>query len=165
MVGNVPQRIVKMRNELKAQKVSSGIVYSQLLMPTNTPQLSYTGTASWNSSTTSPIARVRFRFTRTDGLLEPPLINFTHTSSYSPSYRDYAQSNGFSFSPTVDMSYFDTQNIEAYIGGVGDGYVDFYIDYKTSIRTLFFSLNSVQISTTCQAISNDYGQLTVERVK
>lgn len=164
MVMDVQNKVTQLRNEVKAQKVYSGLTYSQLLLPENTPTQSYSGNIDLSRSG-EPIARVRFRFTRTDGLLEPPLINFTHTSSYSPSYRDYAQSNGFSFSPTVDMSYFDTQNIEAYIGGVGDGYVDFYIDYKTSIRTLFFSLNSVQISTTCQAISNVYGQLTVERVK
>lgn len=165
MIYDVEKRIVKLRNEIKAQKVGAGITYSQLLMPSNTPQLSYTGTASWNSSTDYPIARVRFRFTRTDGLTDPPLVNFTHTSTYSPTFKQYAASSGFSFSPNIDMDYQDDDNIEGYIGEVGDGYVDFYVDYSTSIRKDLFTLSSVQISTTCQAVANVYGTLTVERVK
>lgn len=165
MIYDVEKRIVKLRNEIKAQKVGSGLTYSQLLMPSNTPQLSYTGTATWNNSTESPIARVRFRFIRTDGLNDPPLINFTHNSTISPTYKEYAIANGFTFTPTIDMSYFDSSNIEGYIGGVGDGYIDFYVDYGLHFRNMFFSLNSLQISTTCQAIANVYGYLTVERLK
>lgn len=165
MITDVERRIVKLRNELKAQKVSAGITYSQLLMPSNTPELEYTGTANWNSSTTFPIARVRFRFIRTDGLTDPPLVNFTHNSTYSPTYKKFAQDNGFVISPDIDMSFFDNENIEGYIGAVGDGYVDFYVDYGTAIRNQLFSLSSIQIATTCQVISNVQGYLTVERLK
>lgn len=165
MIYDVEKRIVKLRNEIKAQKVSAGLTYSQLLMPENTPQLSYTGTATWTSSTTAPVARVRFRFTRTDGLTDPPLINFTHTSACSPTYKEYAVANGFSFSPDIDMTYLDSEIIEGYIGEIGDGYVDFYVDFGMSIVSRYYTLSSIQISTTCQAISNVYGTLTVERLK
>lgn len=165
MLTDVEKRIVKLRNELKAQKVNAGIAYSQLLMPSNTPRLSYSGTANWSSSTTFPIARVRFRFIRTDGLTDPPLVNFTHDSTYSPTYKKFAQDNGFVITPNIDMLFFDNENIEGYIAEVGDGYVDFYVDYSISIREMFFSLNAIQIETTCQVVANVQGYLTAERLK
>ena len=163
MIRDTQQRIVEIRNELQAQKVFSGLIYSQVLMPENTHQLSYTGEATWSGSEDAPIARVRFRFTRTDGLVDPPLINFTHTSSFSPTYKQFAEANGFVFSGG-DLSFFSTQGIEGYIADIGDGYVDFYVDFKASIKNLLFSRNSVSISTTCQAVSNVYGTLSVERL-
>lgn len=163
MIGDVQQKIVKLRNELQAQKVSAGVSYSQLLMPENTPTLDYSGSASWTSSTTGLIARIRYRFTRTDGLMDPPFINFAYNADYSPTYKEFAIANGFSFSQG-NVSYFDYRDIEAYIYAVGDGYVDFYIDWKNSIKNALFSLNSVTITASCQAISNVYGTLSVERL-
>lgn len=159
MIYDVEKRIVKLRNEIKAQKVSAGLTYSQLLMPSNTPQLNYTGTATWGGS--SPAARLRFRFTRTDGSSDPPLVNFTHASSLSPSYKQFAASNGFSFSPNLDLSYIDDGGIEGYIGAVGDGYIDYYVDY-TNLN--INRIGTAQISTTCQVIANVYGTLSVERI-
>lgn len=163
MQSNTQKRIVELRNELRAQKVASGLTYSQLLMPDNTPSLSYSGTASWTSSTTGPVARVRFRFERTDGLIDPPLINFAHDSSYSPTYKEYAESNGFVFSGG-NLSYLTDGKIEVYIGEVGDGYVDFYVDYANSLKTTLAYLSSITISTTCTAIANVKGTLSVERI-
>lgn len=163
MIADTQQRIAKVRNEVKAQKVSSGLTYSQLLMPENTPQLSYTGTASWSGSPSGAIARIRFRFTRTDGLTDPPLINFTHTSSYSPTYEQFAIDNGFSITP-ANLAPFTNQDIEGYIAGVGDGYVDYYVDFNAGIASALFSLSSVGISVSCQVIANVYGTLDMERL-
>lgn len=165
MIYDVEKRIVALRNELQSQKVSSGIAYSQLLLPRNTPILSYYGTASWTNSTTAPIARLRFRFSRTDGQLDPPLINFTHLSYCTPTYKEYAIDNGLSFSPNVDMGYQDSSVIEGYIAELGDGYVDFYVDFGAKIMKNYFSLDSIGIRSTCQVISNVYGELSVERLK
>ena len=157
------QKIVKMRNELKAQKVYSGLTYSSLLLPENTPSLSYSGTASLSGSGSTPVARVRFRFTRSDRINSTPLVNFAYDASCSPTYKQFAEANGFSFSAN-DLSYLDSTDITGYIGEIGDGYVDYYVDYDAYMRTKFFSLNSIGISISCQAISSVSGTLSVERL-
>lgn len=159
----VQQKIVELRNELQAQKVYSGLSYSQLLYPENTPSLSYTGTASLSGSGETPVARVRFRFTRTDGINETPLVNFAYDASYSPSYKQFAESYGWSFTGN-NFDFFEKEDISGYISGTGDNYVDFFIDFNYTIRDALFSLSSIGISATCQAIVAVNGTLSVERI-
>lgn len=161
MVMGVQNRMTKLRNEVQSQKVYSGLTYSQLLLPENTPSQTYSGTADLSGS--GPVARLRFRFTRTDGLTTPPMINFAYSASISPTYRSFAESNGFSFSAN-DLTYLDNTNISGYIATVGDGYVDFYVDFNSYLRTMFFSRSTLSISVTCQAIANVQGSLTVEKI-
>ena len=163
MKTDVPQRVVALKNELRAYKVASGITYSQLLMPDNTPTESYSGTASLSGSGSTPVARLRFRFTREDGFLEAPMINFAYSANISPTYRSFAESNGFTFSAD-DLSYLDRLQIAGYIAELGEGYVDYYLDFSSNLRDMFFSLNSLSISATCEAIANIKGSLSVERL-
>lgn len=163
MRSNVQQRIVELRNELKAQKVSSGLTYPSLLLPENTPSLTYSDTASLSGSGTTPVARVRFRFERNDGMIDAPLINFAFTASFTPTYAQFAINQGFTITGD-DLGSYDFMVVSGYIGEVGDGYVDFYVDFGNELRDDFFNLNSISFSTTCQAISNVYGTFTVERV-
>lgn len=162
MISDVQLRLVKARNELKAQKVYSGLAYSQLLLPENTPQQSYSGTASLSGSG-KPLARLRFRFRRTDGLIDPPMINFAFTANYSPEYDDFVRSKGFTISGD-DLGYFNWREVDGYIAELGDAYVDFYVDFSSSIRDDLFSVNSISFSVNCQAISNVNGTLEVERL-
>ena len=162
MIQDVQQRIVKFTNELKAQKVYSGLTYSQLLLPERSPTLSYSGIA--NLSGSGLVARLRFRFTRTDGLIEPPFINFAYSFSILPTYKEFAQSNGFIFSAD-DLTYIDRSSVAGYISEIGDGYVDFYVDFNSELRGRYFSLESININAACQAIANIEGNLTVERLK
>lgn len=160
---NIQQKLVNLRNKIKEQKIYSGLTYSQLLLPENTPQLTYSSTVSLGDSI--PLARVRFRFTRDDDLTDPPMINFAYNTSISPTYKEFAQSNGFVFSADDnDLSYIDRGFIYGYIAQVGDGYVDFYVEVDTGLKSSFFSLNSMSFSVTCQAIVNVKGTLTVERL-
>ena len=161
MVMDVQNKVTQLRNEVKAQKVFSGLTYSQLLLPENTPTQSYSATVSLSGS--GPVARIRFKFTRTDGINEPPLINFAYSASISPTYRAFAESYGFSFSAN-DLSYIDRSAISGYIGELGDGYVDFLVEFDSSLRSMFFSRSDLGIAITCQAIANIRGNLTAERV-
>lgn len=161
MVLDVQNRVTKLSNEVRAQKVYSGLTYSQLLLPENNPTQSYSGTASLSGS--GPVARIRFRFTRTDGLTAPPMINFAYTASISPTYKAFAESYGFSFSAD-DLTYIDTTNVGGYIADLGDGYVDYYVEFNAYLRNMFFSRDSLSISVTCQAIANVEGTLSVERL-
>lgn len=161
MVMDVQNKVTQLRNEVKAQKVFSGLAYSQLLLPENTPTQSYSGTASLSGS--GPVTKIRFRFTRTDGVNEPPLINFAYSASISPTYRAFAESYGFSFSAN-DLSYIDRTQVSGYIASLGDEYVDFYVEFNQYLRHIFFSRSDLGISVTCQAIANVKGTLVVERI-
>lgn len=161
MVMDVQNKVTQLRNEVKAQKVFSGLTYSQLLLPENTPTQSYSGTASLSGS--GPVAKIRFRFTRTDGINEPPMINFAYSASISPTYRAFAESYGFSFSAN-DLSYIDRRQVSGYIASLGDEYVDYYVEFSEYLRDIFFSRSDLGISVTCQAIANVKGTLVVERI-
>lgn len=163
MIYDVEKRLAAVHNELKAQKVYSGLTYSQLLLPQNNPVESYSGTASLSDSGDGPVARLRFRFTRSDGVDEPPLVDFAATTTLSPTYKEFAESYGFSFTAN-DLSYLDLIGVFAYIGELGDGFVDFYVDFDSYLRSAFFSLNSIEISARVQAMANVKGTLVVERV-
>lgn len=165
MENNVQKKLVELSNEVKAQKVYSGLAYSNLLLPENTPTLTYSGTASLSGSggSNTPVARLRFRFTRDDGLLDPPLINFAFTANFTPHYKDFLVSQGFSISGS-DLDYFDWIETYGYINEAGDGYVDYYVDFDATIRDYYFSVSSISLTVTCQAISNVYGSFVVERL-
>ena len=163
MITDVERRLVKLRNEVKAQKVNSGLAYSQLLLPENTPTQTYSDTASLSGSGATPVARIRFRFTRTDHIAEPPMINFAFSAAYSPTYKEFAESQGWAIQAN-DFTYPMLQDIEGYINEIGDGYADFYVDYTSIIRSKLFSVSTIGISITCQAITNVPGTLVNERL-
>lgn len=160
---NTQSRLVELRNEIKAQKVASGLTYSNLLLPENTPTVSYSGTASLPASGNNPVARLRFRFSRTDGIVEPPLINFAYSVSYSPTHKEFLISHGFTISGD-DVDVFDWLDGNGYIAETGDGYVDFYVELLSTLGTDYFDLNSLSYQVTCQAIANVRGTLVVERL-
>lgn len=161
MVLDVQNKVTKLRNEVRSQKVFSGLTYSQLLLPENTPTVTFSDTVSLSGS--GPVAKIRFRFTRTDGLLSTPFINFAYSGSISPTYKSFAESYGFSFSAN-DLSYIDRARMSGYISDLGDGYVDYCVEFSSYLRDIFFSRNSLNISVTCQAIANVQGTLSVERI-
>ena len=160
---NAQSRLVSIRNELKAQKSYSGIAYSRLLMPENTPSQTYSGSIGLSGSGNGPLARVRFRFTRTDGLTDPPLVNFAFTASISPTYAEFTRSAGFDFTGN-DLDYINSRQISGYIGATGDSTVDFYVDYSRGLSSMFFSINSLGTFINCQAIANVKGTLIEERI-
>lgn len=163
MKRDIQQRIVALRNELQSQKVFSGLTYSQLLLPENLPTQTYSGNASLSGDPNSVVARVRFRFTRTDGLMETPAINFTQECKLSPTYAEFVRGNGFTVSGN-DLGYYNQWEVSSYVSEIGDGYVDFTVDLQSSCRRTFFSIDSIAFETVCQAITSVRGILTVERL-
>lgn len=165
MKKDIQQRIVEIRNELEAQKVYSGLTYSSLLLPENTPTKTYSGTINLSGGTATEVARIRFRFVRTDGLSYPPMINFANEITITPSYSQYAINNGFTITGNdIDSANLLGSEVVGYIYELGDNYVDYYVDFSSSLRGRFFSLSSLSISVTVQAISNVIGTMTAERL-
>lgn len=164
MINDVQQRLVKARNELKAQKVASELAYSQLLMPENTPSVSYSGVVTDSgSSRYDTLARCRVRFTRTDGVNETPFVNFTYDFRFSPTYVEFEASWGTTVSGD-DVGYVDEQGYVGYIAEAGSNYVDFYIDVTTDVVLSFAPFTSLNFSFTAEAISTVPGNLTVTRL-
>lgn len=163
MTSDIQRRIVALRNEIQGQKTFSGLAFSQLLLPENTPTQTYSGTASLSGGLYDPVAKVRFRFTRDDGLIEAPAINFAYECTTSPTYVEFVRGVGFTISGD-DLGYFDQWGISGYVSEIGDGYVDFIVAIQAAVREAFFSLNSISFSVTCQAVTNVLGTLIVERI-
>ena len=162
MIYDVEKRLAAVHNELKAQKVYSGITYSQLLLPENNPVESYSGSISLSGGGTGPLARLRFRFTRLDGSLDTPLVDFASRVSISPTYKEFAEANSFVFSKG-DLSYTTILGVNTYIGELGDGYTDFYVDFEQDLAFYYFSLSNLSVSVQVQAMANIKGTLIVTR--
>ena len=169
MIGDVQQRIVKLRNEIKAQKVARELTYSQLLMPENTPSITYRGTLTHSGGPIDDVvARCRVRFTRTDGVDATPFVNFPFVLTLSPTYQEYEASIGVTVTGD-DPGCVDEQCYVGYIADSGDNWVDFYVDLTYYAIANFDSFErpftSLDFSFTVEAISTVPGRLTVERVK
>lgn len=161
---DVEKRIVALRNEVKAQKVARELAYSQLLMPENTPSISYSGTATVQGQERfDTLARCRVRFTRTDGKQGAPFVNFPFSFAFSPTYREFEQSVGNTVTGD-DVDFVDEQCYVGYVAGAGPNYVDFYIDVTTEVVLNWTPFTSIDFSFTVEAISNVPGTLSVERI-
>lgn len=162
MIGDVQQRLVKVRNELAAQKVISELAYASILWPENTP------TATWSGSlalqiTDGVVARFQVRFKRNDGNFGAPYVDFAQTVSFTPTFPDYVISQGVSISGN-DLNYVDDQNYTGYVAGTGDDYVDYYIDFLADLLSNYDTLASVDVSITAEAICMIKGTLTITRL-
>lgn len=162
MINDTQSRIVKLRNELKAQKVTSELVYSSILWPENTPTKTWSGSLALQLSG-DVVARFRVRFERTDGIDGAPFVDFAQRVSFSPTYKAYTQSLGWSVSGN-DVSYVDDQNYTGYVAGAGENYVDYYIDFTRDLISNYFSLSSISVVIEAQAIAMVDGNLTITRL-
>lgn len=163
MIGDMEQRLIRLRNELKAQKVASELAYSSILWPANTPQQSWTGTITFPQSPQNVIARLRVRFTRTDGVSGAPFVDFAQNVTYTPTYYDYSVSQGWTVTGN-DINYVDDQAYTGYIAAAGSNYVDYYVDFLRDLESNYFTLNSVQVTLNVEAISMVEGSLTITRL-
>ena len=165
MLQDVQSRLVKIRNEIRAQKVARELTYSQLLLPENTPSISYSaylpvGTTAQNGI----VARCRVRFTRSDGIDSTPFVNFPFSLTLSPTYKEFQEDQGVSVSGN-DVGYVDEQCFVGYVAGAGTNYVDFYIDITETLITVFDpNYPGVTFSFTVEGVSTAPGTLTVTRI-
>lgn len=164
MISDVEKRLVKIRNEIKAQKVARELAYSQLLMPENTPTINYSGTVAYQGQERfDTLARCRVRFTRTDDGEGAPFVNFPFSFNFVPNYADFIREQGLNMTGD-DIEFVDEQCYVGYIAEEGSNYVDFYIDITTEVIFNFEPFTSLDFNFTVEAISNVPGELTVERI-
>ena len=162
MINDVQQRIVKARNELKAQKVAMELAYASILWPENTPEVNWNGSVDLQLSG-DVVARFRVRFTRSDGNSGAPYVDFAQNVTFSPTYLEYSTSLGWTVTGN-DVNYVDDQNYTGYVAGAGDNYVDYYIDLSRDLISNYFGLSSINVAIRVQAICMTNGNLSITRI-
>ena len=165
MIKDVQNRLVKIRNEIKAQKVARELAYSQLLMPDNTPTKTYSGyipvgTTAQNGT----VARCRVRFTRIDGINSTPFVDFPFDLKFSPNYVQFEASQGVTITGD-DTEYVDEQCFVGYIAEAGTNYIDFYIDVTDTLLMVFDpNFPGITFSFTVEAVSTAPGTIDITRL-
>jgi len=152
---SVQNRLVKVENELKAQKTASELAYSSILFPENTPSATILGTIDFSVQST---ARISATFQRRDGKSEIPFVDFAVDIDVED-YADWVESIGGTVSGR------DPHNADRlhyiYCASVGNGAVEYYIDV---IPLSNYGGLPVGFSATVEAISSVEGTLTLERI-
>lgn len=161
MLQDVQSRIVKIRNELKAQKVASELAYSSMLWPDNAPTISYSGSIDLNNFT-DPAARVAITFTRDDGGDTTPYVDLAVDSDVFGFY-DWVKSIGGTVTGR-DYACEENSYFEVYAESTTTNSVTFYVDVNQSVYALSGRLNSTTFSINAVAISPISGTLSVSRV-
>ena len=155
---SVQNRLVRLENELKAQKTASTLAYSSMLFPENTPVASISGTISTTTLRT-PMARLEATFTRSDGRTETPFVDFAYYLEMD-SFADWVENIGGTVSgPDKDAS--NSANTIGYLAEATNGTVKFFIDFSVGI--VKEGQSSVSFSIDVQAISPVEGTLTIAR--
>lgn len=162
MRNDVQQRLVRIRNELRAQKVAMELAYSSILWPQNAATASITESLNLEL-TDGVVARFRIRFQRTDGINTTPCVDFAQSVSFSPTYTEFTQSQGATVSGN-DVGYVDDQNYTGYVSGAGADYVDYYIDFLRDLISNYYALSTVTVTINAEAIAMVSGQLIITRV-
>lgn len=161
MIQDVQSRIVKVRNELKAQKVASELAYSAMLWPDNAPTATYNGTIDLNNFT-DPAARVAITFTRSDGADSTPYVDLAADTDIF-SFYDWVRSIGGTVSGR-DYACEKNNLFVVYADSTTNNSVTFYIDVSQNVYSLSGRLNSTTFSIGISAISPVAGTLSVTRV-
>lgn len=149
----------KIQNELNALKVATPLNLGQLRMTDQTPSISYSG--SFNTASHDLVtARLEVTFTRSDGIVAPPLVDFAYECSVSPTYPQYLATQGISFTgnDTTDLLDF---YIHGYEYETGSNSVTFYIDFMNAVAP--YAGAAATISATVKAISTVPGSLSLVR--
>lgn len=155
--------MVRARNEIRAQKVATELAYSSILFPENTPHATWTGTITFPQYPDNVIARLRVRFTRSDGMEGAPFVDFAQSVTISPSYAAYSASIGWTVTGN-DIGYVDDQEYTGYVAEAGSDYVDYYIDFLRDLAGNYYTLSSVQVTVEVDAISMVDGTLNITKV-
>lgn len=159
-MNSVQQRLVRIRNELRAQKVASERAYSSMLWPENAPTASYNGTFNgYEPASEEVYARVIATFTRTDDKGGAPLVDLAVDSELytrEQSIKDLGgQISG------RDLAYGNNGAFNIYVAETTDSSVTFNIDILTT--ALLAAQETIPFNLFATAISPVPGTLTLRR--
>lgn len=161
---NVQFRLNKIRNEQRAQKVASTLNYGNLILPSSTPSASYSGTVTNTVDTATGVnARWIATFTRSDGIVKTPQVDFPWDYTLDRGYYDDQLASGWVTSATGrDKRAIDELPFKEGMYELGSNYVKWRIDIAGS--WFYVATNGTGVHLTAQAVSMVPGTLTLVRV-
>lgn len=164
MQENVQARIVAIRNELAAQKQASKLAYGQLTSTNLTPTAHWQGDVDTNTPLEpwGRVAEFRARFTRTDGVSSPPIVDFAYSASASPTAIEILRQQGHTITAD-DIEALYEGGMSGWVSNIGENYVDFAVSLESS-SLVARNTGTVGVSIDVVAISPIRGELTIERV-
>lgn len=175
MTVGAENRLVKLRDELQSIKQAPTLGYPKTLKPENTPERSQSATITHRGSASGVMAEWRARYTRTDGINKPPLVDFPYSVSFSPTYASY-QRDVLGHSGADNSGYVERQCYDGFVSGSGQDYIDFSIvinnrlvDYYAYPEPTEDEPNpepvEVRVNVIVQAVATVPGTLTLERAR
>ena len=164
MFDNTQHRLVKLRNELNAYKVSSPLNYGALTHPETTPGGTFSGIVHAYEPILNNMIFARFlaRFTRTDGVNLTPYVDFAFDYTVNPNLRQQYVALGYSITGR-DVEAWYERCFTGHIIETGSNYVVYAIDANNYWYTLTSNAQAT-VTLNVQALSPVEGKLTLERV-
>lgn len=174
MDSTTQMRIVKLRNEIRAQKQASELAWGQLAFPEDTPVATFNGpidlSAPIRAGTEILTCRFVARFTRTDGQTGAPLVQFAFDFNVSPTTIEIERQRGATVTTTSDEQLY-WRGISAHVLNSGDDWVEYEISFDdatgywlmTSRAYDILGVQNVNLELNVYAISPVVGTLTLER--
>lgn len=167
-------RIVKLRNEIRAQKQASELAWGQLAFPESTPVATFNGSIDLSQPIRAgtEILTCRFvaRFTRTDGQTGAPFVQFPFDFKVSPTTIEIERQRGATVTTTSDEQLY-WRGISAHVLNSGDNWVEYEISFDdttgywlmTSRTYDIVGIRNVNLELNVYAVSPVTGDLTLER--
>lgn len=160
---NVTRRLLSIQNEQRAQKVATSLNYGQLKLPENTPSASWSGRVRNLINMAEGVnARWVATFTRSDGVVSPPLVSFPYDYSLERYfYDDLIASGQLTGVTSRDKRANDEYNFFDSLLEVGSNYVKWKIEI--SGQWYYEASDGTIVNLSVQAVSMVPGTLTLER--
>jgi len=160
----VENRLVKIRNEQRAQKAVSKFSYSSIVKPETIPTKTWSGNVANQVNPTGVSARWVLTFTRTDGKDKVPMVDFPWNVVLGKGhYEDYLTAGIYTSVSGRDKHAYDIFSFTEGVYEIGSNYIKWRIDISGD-RWYYQSSNGTTVNLTVQAISVVEGELTIERV-
>lgn len=163
---NVQARIVAIRNEQRAQKKAVQLGYGQLVVP-DPPRKTWSGAIDPSNPLNSEyIAKFKARFTRTDGVNQPPLVDFSYTLAASRTNIDARRERGNIIAAT-DIDALLEGGHSGWVSTAANNYTEFSIVIRDSGSQGYFMTTTTgtsMVALSVTALSPVPGILTIERV-
>lgn len=171
MFNNTQIRLVKLRNEAKAQKQASKMRWGQLSTPETAPTTNWSGAINVAAPLSrSTICKFDITFTRTDGRTEAPLVDFAYDFTTNPSWATMDRDKGATITIGSEKSLIETYSEPEVTTESGAGYVKATISFPESLWTglsteapIVFGVSSVNLTINAAAYSPVPGTLTITR--
>lgn len=161
---NTTKRLLAIEDELRAQKSAGPFNGGALNVPSMSPEQTWSGFVS--NSNNQVTARWVATFTRSDGIDEPPMVDFAWDFSLGKTYYQDMVDDPAGYATSVsgrDKRAIDESKFIDYPQEVGPNFVKWSVDINPD-QWWYYSASGTTVNLTVQAISTVIGTLALVRV-